>query len=217
MPINPRGLPQSTALPLHIERVTLAFTSITAVGQRLIGNGVGSDRALPWTCAAPCKGVKGFPCFSAWVGEVGLLYRFNPSFSTFSIKARCELLRLEVGIYTTLSQEECIVALVAFTVPSGNVLPTTSTRDRLPCGRMQQLTEGRVRCVQVGGVVWEGVSSWLGQVGKMLPTRFSEVPPQHRFSGNALDRVYWLYKFWSRGCRWFWLKKTARSKLMWLN
>jgi len=33
------------------------------------------------------------------------------------------------------------VALVAFTVPSGNVLPMASTRDRLPCGRVQQLAE----------------------------------------------------------------------------
>jgi len=65
VPINPRGLPQSTALTLHIERVSLACTSISAVGQKLMSDGVGSDRALPWMCAAPCKAVKSFPSFSA--------------------------------------------------------------------------------------------------------------------------------------------------------
>ena len=110
------------ALPLHIERMSLACTSITAVGQELMSDGVGSDRALPWTWAAACKAVKSFPCFSTWVGEVDPLYRLDPSLLKFSIKAGCELLRLEVSIYTTLSKQECIVALVAFTVPSGNVI-----------------------------------------------------------------------------------------------
>ena len=51
------------ALPLHIERMSLVCTSITTVGQELMSDGVGSDRALPWTCAAACKAVKSFPCF----------------------------------------------------------------------------------------------------------------------------------------------------------
>ena len=80
-----------------------------------------------WTCAAPCKAVKSFPCFSTWVGEVKPFYRLDPSLSTFSINAGWELLRLEVGIYTTLSKQECIVVLVAFIVPSGEC--TASTRD----------------------------------------------------------------------------------------
>jgi len=44
---QPWGVPQSTALSLHVERVGLACTSITAVGQELVSDGVGSDRALP--------------------------------------------------------------------------------------------------------------------------------------------------------------------------
>jgi len=59
----------------------------------------------------------------------------------------------------TLSKQEGIVVWVAFTVPSGDELPMAFTRDRLLCGRVEELAEGGVRYVQVGGGVWEGVSS----------------------------------------------------------
>jgi len=56
-----------------------------------------------------------------------------------------------VGIYTTLSNQECIVALVTLTVRSGDVLLMASTRDRLLRRIVKQLPEGMVCCVQVGG------------------------------------------------------------------
>jgi len=102
---------------------------------------------------------KSVPCFSIWVGEIKPFYRLDPPLSTFSIKAGCELFRLEVGIYTTLSKQECIVALVAITVPSGDVQLTASTKDRLPCGTLKQLAEGGVCYIQIGGGVLEWVSS----------------------------------------------------------
>ena len=86
------------------------------------------------------------------MGEVDSLFRLDSSFSTFSIKAGCDLFRLTFGIYTTLRKQECIVTLVAFTVPSGNVglLPTASTRYRLPYGRVQQLAEYAVSWLEEG-------------------------------------------------------------------
>ena len=107
----------------------------------------------------PVRGLKVFHAFLLeWVKSISSTDSIHRS-RRFLSRQDVSSFVFEVGIYTTSSQQECIVGLVACTVPSGNVLPATSTRDGHPCGRVQQFTKGRVRRVLVGGGAWEGVSS----------------------------------------------------------